>query len=290
MADLISTTYAQQVVPALANTNPATLTVLISAASRTVQRYCRRNFVPNRYIERYDATELPYLMLRQTPVLGLNSVTLFPDGSNPTIFTPDQFALRPEVGRISIKPEVVATFSAFPWPGYGGFGTTWGAAGFWCGPLNAIQVNYNAGYGFLTQSPSAIPAGATTVTPTLMSRQSIDPDWGNWAVVAGANLLVDAGTSAAETVTVISTTATNFSATFANTHSADCQLIGSLIPDDIQLACALIAGNLVNQPDLTKQRESLGKTVGYEYVIRPGDLLFTPEILAILNRYRDSLV
>jgi hypothetical protein len=47
---------------------------------------------------------------------------------------------------------------------------------------------------------------------------------------------------------------------------------------------------VLNEPDLTKQRESQGKTIGYEYVARAGDLIFTAEIINILNGYRDSVV
>ncbi len=227
-------------------------------------------------------------MLRQTPILGINSLTLFPDTSNPIVITADQLDLRPQVGRISIKPEVAAGFSDFPWIGGGLLGTR--GMGFSVWPLNAIQVDYNAGYGFLTQSSGPIAAGNSTVTPTAMTGQTPADDLTPWAIAPGTVLTLDAGNADSETATVLTASATAFTGSFANAHQAGCQILGWQIPDDLQLACALLAGNLINQPDLTKQRESMGKTVGYEYVVRGGDLLFTSEILNLLTRYQDIVV
>lgn len=288
MADLITSTYAQQAVPALATVNAPTLASGLSAASSMIRRFCRQNFIPTRYIELHDATGELFLMLRQTPILGINSLTLFPDTSNPIVILADQLDIRPQVGRISIKPEVAAGFSGFPWIGGGLLGTR--GMGFSVWPLNAIQVDYNAGYGFLTQSSTAVAAGNSTVTPPAMTGPTPADDLTPWTIAPGTILTLDAGNANAESVTVLTASPTAFTASFANAHGAGCQILGWQIPDDLQLACALLVGNLVNQPDLTKQRESMGKTVGYEYVVRSGDLLFTPEILNLLSRYRDIVV
>ena len=277
MADLVTAAYVTSVTPAASGADSTMLASLISAVSQAVERYCRRSFTPARYQEYHDAGAMPFLMLRRTPVLALNAVTFFPTGPNPINYAADQFDLRPEIGRLSFRPELTANFP-------GGYAQR---AGFAYAGLNAILVDYNAGFGFLTTASAAIAAGPASVTPQAMSGLF---DGQPWTITPSMDLTIDPDQDSQEIISVISTTATGFAAVFVNAHAAGCQISSSLIPQDIQLAAALAIGNVLNQPDLSKQRESQGKTVGYEYVARAGDLIFTPEIKAILDRYRDVLV
>ena len=275
MADLITSAYCSTIVPGSADVNPQTLAAIISAVSDAIQRYCQRTFIPTRFTELYDSPNRPYLMLRQTPVLLLNSVTLFPTGLSPLACTAEQFDLRPQIGRISFKPQAAQSLTApFPW---------------WCGfqRLNAMEVDYIAGFGFTTTNTSAIDPGTQMITPAAMTGVNMDQPW---AIGAGAALVMDCGTAMQETVTVSAVTADTFTATFSQPHVAGAVICGVAIPDDIAFATALAVGNVLNEPDLTKQRESQGKTIGYEYVARAGDLIFTAEIINILNGYRDSVV
>ena len=275
MADLITSAYCSTIVPGTANVNAATLAAVISAASDAIQRYCRRSFTPAAYTELYDSPNRPYLMLRQTPVLLLNSVTWYPTGLYPLVCTPDQFNLRPEIGRISFKPQAAQSLAApFPW-----------RLGFRC--LNAVEVNYIAGFGFTTTSTLAVPPGERIITPTAMIGTNIDQPW---AIEAGATLVIDPGTAVQETVIVSAAAGNTFTALFVQPHAAGAVICGVEIPEDIAFATALAVGNIINQPDLTKQRESQGKTIGYEYLVRAGDLIFTTEIINILDRYRDAVV
>ena len=163
-----------------------------------------------------------------------------------------------------------------------------GFAGFGRG---IIQVDYTAGFGFLTVANGAIAQGFQTVPLSAIGGMAGE---GNtlqpWQISAGTTLTVDPGLVTQETITVTSVTAGTISATFSQPHAGAAQLVGTLLPADLQLGVALMVGNLINQADLTKSRESLGRTVGYEYFVRPGDLVFTPEIKAILGRYRDVLM
>ena len=275
MADLISSAYCSTVVPGSANVNPATLAAIISAVSKAIERYCQRSFIPSAFTELYDSPNRPYLMLRQTPVLLLNSVTLFPTGLYPLVCTADQFDLRPQIGRISFKPQAAQSLAVpFPW-----------RRGFRC--LDAVEVNYLAGFGFTTTGTAAILPGVQTVAPATMIGVNMDQPW---AINAGTLLVMDPGTAVQETVTVSLTLSNSFTAAFAQSHAAGAVICGVVIPDDIAFATALAVGNVLNEPDLTKQRESQGKTIGYEYLARMGDLIFTTEIINILNRYRDSVV
>jgi hypothetical protein len=275
MADLISSAYCSTVVPASANANPAALAAIISAVSDAIGHYCRRNFIPNAYTELYDSPSRPYLMLRQTPVLRLDSVTLFPTGLYPLVCTADQFDLRPRIGRISFKPQA-AQCLAVPFPWRQGFRR-----------LDAVEVQYIAGFGFITTGSQPILPGVQTVTPAAMTGINIDTPW---AIDTDTQLIIDPGAAVQETVTVSEALSGSFTATFAQPHAAGAAICGVMIPDDIALAAALAVGNVLNEPDLTKQRESQGKTIGYEYLARMGDLIFTTEISNILNRYRDPVV
>lgn len=249
---------------------------IISAVSARIIQYCRRDFLPNRYVELYDAPRSGQLILRQTPVLSLNNITLMPTGPSPLSFTADQFDLRPDVGRVIFRPGATALFSLENWPW-----VEMPAAG-----LDAIQVDYTAGFGFITNALSPIAAGTSVVNVDATGGVSQSQPW---QLAVGSTLTVDAGESTQETVQISAVGSGNFTATFAMAHAAG-PLLGALVPLDVQLAAALMAANAINQADFTKARESQGRTVGYEYVVRPGDLLLTAEIQNLLMPYRDPVV
>ncbi len=75
--------------------------------------------------------------------------------------------------------------------------------------LASVQVNFVAGYGPVTTVAGAVAAGVQTVTPGTM-----------FGIYAGTILDIDRLTPVAERIVVSSVTATTFTATFANAHSA----------------------------------------------------------------------
>lgn len=285
MVNLVTADYVSSVVASAGNVNSGTLANLIAAASVVAQNYCRRELAPNRWVEKYDASSVGYLMLRQTPVLALNLVTLFPQSASPVTYNADQFDVQAGTGRISLLTDATAGFPDF-WAlgamAEGGF------AGIGRG---RTEVDYTAGFGFLTTAGAAIAAGLQTVPVSAISGMAGE---GNllqpWQIAAGTTLMVDPGLATQESVTVTGVAGNTLSATFLQPHANQAQLVGALIPADVQLGVALLVGNLINQADLTKSRESLGRTVGYEYFVRPGDLVMTAEIKALLGRYRDVVV
>ena len=280
MADLVPQSFVTSVIRSAAGIDPGILTDLISAASQTVQRYCRRSFIPNRYVELYDRPHTPYLMLRRTPVLALNSVTLFPTWPSPIVIPIDQIDLRPELGRICLKPQV-------DFPPFAAAFMLENSADLCSATRDVIQVDYTAGFGFLTTAAQVIAAGAGAAVPVAMNGWSQNQPW---AIATGSALIIDPGTPNQEALTISAVTNNSFAASFVFPHESVTPIAGIIIPSDVQLAVALIVGNLLNQPDLTKQRESQGKTIGYEYTVRAGDLLLTPEIKTLLNPYRDTVV
>ncbi|MGC8561298.1 MAG: hypothetical protein ACP5O1_11540 [Phycisphaerae bacterium] len=276
MGDLITIGYAQNISPAAAAAPAPMVAAVISAVSARVIQYCRRDFLPNRYVELYDAPRSGELILRQTPVLSLNAVTLMPTGPDPLSFSATEFDLRPMVGRIIFRPGMVGMFGPAP-----GFWERWPTAG-----ADAIEVDYTAGFGFVVNAEGPIAAGEGTVEVDATAGVNVA---GPWQLAVGDSLLVDAGLSSQETVVVAAVTGNSFTATFALAHAAG-PMLGSMVPLDVQLATALMTANVINQADLTKARESQGRTVGYEYVVRPGDLFLTPEVQNLLMPWRDPVV
>lgn len=276
MADLITTEYVQSVVAAAADAPATTLAAIISAVSQRIVQYCRRDFSPNRYMELYDAPRSGQLLLRQTPVIALNAVTLLPTSNNPMTFTADQFDLRPTVGRVIFRPGAMAWFSAENWP----------FADLPIAGADAIEVDYVAGFGFMTSALAAIAPGQNTVIVENASGLSQGQPW---LLQPGGLLTIDAGLITQETVAISAVSGNSFTAIFDLAHQAG-PLLGAVIPQDVQMAAALMVGNVINQADLTKARESQGRTVGYEYVVRPGDLFLTPEVQNLLMPYRDAMV
>src|SRR5713101_2586228 len=78
MIDLIDLDRCRQNVPASANTDEPILSTLITAASRAIRKYCRRDFTQTTYDELYSGTGDRRLFLRQMPLLSVQSVRYRP--------------------------------------------------------------------------------------------------------------------------------------------------------------------------------------------------------------------
>jgi hypothetical protein len=78
MPDLITNARARFNLPSAVSSDDATINTLISAASRAVQRYCRRDFTSTTYDELYNGTGDRRLILRQYPLLSVQSVRYRP--------------------------------------------------------------------------------------------------------------------------------------------------------------------------------------------------------------------
>jgi hypothetical protein len=76
--DLIDLDLARQHLPTSANADEPALATLITAASRAIQRYCRRDFLQTTYDELYNGTGNRRLILRQYPLLSVQSVRYRP--------------------------------------------------------------------------------------------------------------------------------------------------------------------------------------------------------------------
>jgi hypothetical protein len=79
MADLVSLNRALDAFPNLLDTSQNTvIQSKITAASRMIERYCKRTFGVTAYDERYDSDGGGTLLLRQFPVLSVDRVAMSP--------------------------------------------------------------------------------------------------------------------------------------------------------------------------------------------------------------------
>lgn len=78
MIDLIDLDRARQNIPTAVNTDEPTISTLITAASRAVRKFCRRDFSQTTYDELYSGTGDRRLFLRQMPLLTVDSVRYRP--------------------------------------------------------------------------------------------------------------------------------------------------------------------------------------------------------------------
>jgi hypothetical protein len=78
MADLITNARAKVNLPNTTTDNDNTINTLISACSKAVQRYCRRDFTATSYDELYSGNGQRRLVLREYPLLSVESVRYRP--------------------------------------------------------------------------------------------------------------------------------------------------------------------------------------------------------------------
>jgi len=78
MADLITNARAKQSIPSATSADDPTIDALISACSQAIERYCHRDFVQTAYDELYNGNGDRRLVLRQYPILSLQSVRYRP--------------------------------------------------------------------------------------------------------------------------------------------------------------------------------------------------------------------
>jgi hypothetical protein len=76
--DLIDVDRARQNLPASVNTDEPTIATFITAASRAIEKYCRREFVQETYDELYNGTGDRRLILNRFPLLSVQSVRYRP--------------------------------------------------------------------------------------------------------------------------------------------------------------------------------------------------------------------
>ena len=271
--DLITLTYAKLIARVTGSASDTLLAALITAASDYARQFCRRDLSPRQYDELYDGSGRGFLVLRNAPLIALDTVTCGPSTSNPQSFAGDSFDMTPGQALISFKPTETADY-------FYGYSVS---LQFPVG-VAAVRAQYAAGFGYRTSVAAAISAGNQTVTPAAMSGYTNGP----WSINSGDTLVIDSGLATEETVTVTATSSTTFTATFAKAHAAGAYVLGTVLPADLQFAVAQIVANMYRRPDSTLQSETLGKH-SWELRRKMDDVVLTPEVRATLARYRDVM-
>jgi len=78
MADLITNARAKINLPSATSADDTAIDALITAASRAIQRYCRRDFTSTVYDELYHGGGAGRLLLRQYPIIAVQTVRCRP--------------------------------------------------------------------------------------------------------------------------------------------------------------------------------------------------------------------
>jgi hypothetical protein len=78
MPDLITNARARINLPSAVSGDDTAINTLITAASRAIQRYCRRDFASTSYDELYHGSGQANLLLRQYPVISVQAVRYRP--------------------------------------------------------------------------------------------------------------------------------------------------------------------------------------------------------------------
>src|SRR5262245_41311867 len=79
MADLITSTYAKQALQqdtSFSAAEDGVIAALVTACSKAIRSYCKREFDSQSFTERYDGVDDTRLVLRQYPIVSVESLTL----------------------------------------------------------------------------------------------------------------------------------------------------------------------------------------------------------------------
>jgi hypothetical protein len=218
-------------------------------------------------------------------LIQLIQVVFWPD-TNPQYYYPDQFDIRYYEARLAFKPLTPN-------------GSFWFTQGYWrwATGLDQTRAYYFAGYGWLTTLTAGVSPGFNVPLP-LANTSGYTNDQGPWnasQLPSGYQVVLDSDQPNEEVVTVAWNGTTLVAQQVVYSHSAGAYVSGSLIPDDVQEATAMLVCNMYRGgylSDLTKEQEQVGRLGGYVEQARKttGSRFFTEEIKDILSHYRDVIV
>ncbi len=110
---LVLVARAQQA-PQLAAVNTTLLASLIAAFSAAFERWTNRHFALATYTEVRNGDGENTLLLNNSPVVSLTSVTITDDDDVATVIAGTEFRFDPATGEIRFKPSSTADYSDFP--------------------------------------------------------------------------------------------------------------------------------------------------------------------------------
>lgn len=275
--DLISLNYAKDITGIARGVSKfdARLAALITACSIAAANYCGRKFIPSYYDELYNGSGQGFLVMRQSPLIAIDSVVIGPSTSQPQVYDSTAFDIEPPISKIAFKPTEVADFF---------YGVVTNLA-FPSG-INTVEAKYFGGYGAIITSATAVPTtGAHTLS--VDSVYGVTANGDQWGLIVGSCVIADPGLATEELAIVTSVSSSTLTAVFARPHIAGFRVAVPQIPSDLQMAVGFMVSNLHKQQDLTKQSERLDQ---YSYTLRPNQygVIFTGEVQSIINRYKSA--
>jgi hypothetical protein len=153
--DLITLSYATDILPGMTAQKLNALPALITAASDAIRDYCKRDFFPITLTELYDGDGTTILLLNLYPVTSIASITTgMPD--NPDVMDPATYGFKSKTGEVRINSSL--GFDPFI-PSDG-----WGFSGRFPSGWQNIQVVYSAG---LSSVPTPVQQACVQVVSAL---------------------------------------------------------------------------------------------------------------------------
>lgn len=100
--------------PALADLDEDLLNALILGATRFYQTVWHQDIIAATHTEAHDGDGQNILLVRQTPITSITTVTLTDDDGTETEIAGAQFRFNAKAGIVRFKPDTTADYSAFP--------------------------------------------------------------------------------------------------------------------------------------------------------------------------------
>jgi hypothetical protein len=167
MADLISDAEATEQVAGWAALPAGQRSTLISAASRAVQTYCRRDFVATDYDERATSDATGRLFLRQRPIISIAEIAFGPD-SGPTVIPAGSYLF--DADSAEVRASSSGDFWPEDWAWSGGWPMAWPGGGAW----RDVRIRYRAGFE-LADIPADVKLATILTVRSLLGGVARDP-------------------------------------------------------------------------------------------------------------------
>ncbi len=168
---LVDVTRAQQA-GSLASVASGTISVLASAATAAIERYCHREFASASRTETYDGDGTDELILRGFPVVSIDAVTITDDDGTEYDVDTDDLDFNANTGLLFFAPDAEGDWD------------------YWPKGRQNIEVEYTAGFSGV---PADVQEACVELMAVMYSQASRDPTLtserlGDWQASYGTYL------------------------------------------------------------------------------------------------------
>lgn len=312
-SDLITLKRAKIAFPQLLDTTQdATISVLITAASRAIERYCKRKFLVNAYDELYDAAGDGVILLRNFPVVQITRLALSPvpvlqiqnanvttTVSRATVATTLANAAdwpAASTGIVLTRVDNTGTVNTDATITWGSFATVTAVAN----QINTLGLGWKAtvqgNYGIWPSADIAAIQGALSAAGNGANLKIHTADQNNFSLIAEWGELRFSDTLDASTLGTGAWFGGNFTDVVpgimvprGNQFARIQYSAGfNILPDDLQQACALLTATFFADPAAAGELES--ESLGDYSYRKNTDEILPKRVRRLLLPYRDHRV